>query len=490
VGCDLGHETFIKPQALIIACALGALTTIAERANLDVSFHPGLEQLMGMSQRIAAMVAIVTLPGAMASCSGLTPGNQGPAGQAPAASGPAVTLRIDVYGSPGYRQAGLFAGYERLHPGVRIAEDSTAQEAGYWQALQRHLATGHGLGDLVAIPMAEMSDVLHRYRHSVVPLTTLGGVAGGVNTFEDQWLPWVWQPASRSGQAYAIGAETGPLGLCYRPRLLQEAGLPSSPAQLARDWSTWPGYLAFGRKFRQRIPKGPAFMDSVTSVYNAMVSQAGTQYYGPAAQLALPGNRAVKHAWDSAVTAARAGLSARLTPLSRAWDAGVTRLSFATTVCPAWLLSSIARLSGADGTGTWAVTGVPGGTGNWGGFYLAIPRASTHQQAAYQLAAYLTGQQAGPALAQAGAFPASSPAINAVTALTSSYFSGSPVGRIFSLADDRMPAAPTGPASAAIGAALDGALSQTEAGRLPPSHAWVVAIRRAIAASRAQPAPG
>jgi cellobiose transport system substrate-binding protein len=443
---------------------------------------------MGISQRIAAIVAVAALSGAAASCSGLTPGG-GPAGPGAAGHQPSVTLRIAVYGSPGYLQAGLFAGYERLHPGTRVIEDTTAAEPAYWQALRRRLATGHGPGDLIAIPMADMSDVLRQYRHSLVPLTTLGGVSGGVNTLEDQWPSWVWQPTYRSGQAYAIGAETGPLGLCYRPRLLAEAGLPSSPAQLARDWSTWPRYLAFGRKFRQRIPRGPAFLDSVTSVYNAMISQAGTQYYGAAARLALPGNPAVKHAWNSAVTAARDGLSARLTPLTSAWDAGVTRLSFATAVCPAWLLSSIQRLSGSHGTGTWAVASVPGGTGNWGGFYLAIPRTSAHQQDAYQLAVYLTGQQAGPALAQAGAFPASSPAINAVTTLTSSYFSGSPVGRIFGLAADRVPDAPSGPAAAAIGAALDGALARAEHG-LSPARAWAAAMRRAAAAARAPGSTG
>ena len=447
---------------------------------------------MGISQRVAATAIAAVLSGAVASCSatGLTPGDQGPAAPAPAGHGPAVTLRVAVYGAPGYRQAGLFAAYERLHPGVRIVEDTTAQEPGYWQGLQRHLATGRGLGDLVAIPMTQMSNVLGRYSARLVPLTTLGGVAGGVNTFQDQWPAWEWQPAYYSGQAYAVGAETGPLGLCYRPRLLREAGLPSSPAQLARAWSTWPGYLAFGRQFRQRIPKGPAFLDSVTSVYNAMVSQAGKQYYGAAARLALPRNPAIKHAWTTAVTAARDGLSAGLTPLTRAWDTGVTRLSFATAVCPAWLLGSIARLSGAGGSGSWAVTSVPGGTGNWGGFYLAIPRASTHQQDAYQLALYLTGQQAGPALAQAGAFPASSPAINAVTSVTSTYFSGSPVGRIFSLAADRMPAAPSGPAAATIDAAVDAALSHAETGAQSPSRAWAAAMRQALAASQASTTSG
>ena len=167
---------------------------------------------MGIAQRIAAMATVAVLLGAVASCSaaGLTPGDQGPAAPGPAKHGPAVTLRIAVYGAPGYRQAGLFAAYERLHPGVRIVEDTTAQEPGYWQGLQRHLAAGRGLDDLVAIPMTQMSNVLGRYSARLVPLTTLGGVASGVNTFQDQWPAWEWQPTYHSGQAYAVGAETWP----------------------------------------------------------------------------------------------------------------------------------------------------------------------------------------------------------------------------------------------------------------------------------------
>ena len=429
--------------------------------------------------RIAALAAVAVTAGALASCSGPGPAAApGSAGQQPAARGPAVTLRVALYGSPGYQQAGLFAAYQRLHPGIRIVADVTGPEPAYSRALQRHLATGRGLGDLVAIPMAQMRETVHRYRSSLVPLSTLGGVGGGVNTFEDQWLPWIWQPAYHAGQAYAIGAETGPLALCYRPRLLTEAGLPSSPARLARDWSTWQGYLAFGREFRQRIPRGPAFMDSVTSVYDAMVSQAGPAPAGRAAPSGPAGDPAVQRAWDSAAMAAKDGLGAGLAPQTRAWDTGVARLSFATTVCPPWLLGPIQRLSGRNGAGTWAVTTVPGGTGDWGGFYLAVPRASAHQQDAYQLAAYLSGQQAGPALAQRGAFPASSPAINASTAITSTYFSGSATGRIFALAATRMPATSTpDPAATALAPLVGAALAQVQAGTLTPARAWSRLLR-------------
>jgi cellobiose transport system substrate-binding protein len=186
---------------------------------------------MHISRPIAALAAIAAVAGTLAGCSapgaGAAPGsaNQG-------AGGPAVTLRVALYGSPGYRQAGLFTTYERLHPGIRIVADVTGTEQGYWQALRQHLATGRGLDDLVAIPLARISNAVHKYRSSLVPLSTLGGVGGGVNTFEYQWPRWLWKPAYHAGQAYAIGAETGPLALCYRPQLMAEAGLPSSPARM------------------------------------------------------------------------------------------------------------------------------------------------------------------------------------------------------------------------------------------------------------------
>lgn len=438
---------------------------------MRTSIHAGRGPARLLTVIAAAVAAVV-----MAGCSN---------GGAPApARGPALTLRIAVYGATGYQQSGLLSGYEQLHPGTRIVVDDSAGEAGYWQGLRHKLASGGRLDDLVAIPFGDMTSALAHYARRLVPLSTLGGVTAGVNTFTDSELPWIWQPASRAGQDYAIGAETGPLALCYRPSLLREAGLPSSPAQLAHDWSTWRGYLASGRLFARRIQHGPAFMDSVTSLYNAMISQANEQYYTAGSRLALTHNPAVKRAWRAAAGAASAGLSAGLTPLTSGWNTGVTRISFATAVCPSWMLTSIERLSGARGQGTWAVTTIPGGTGDWGGFYLAVPRSSLHQQAAYQLAMYLASQQAGTSLAHAGAFPASSPAINATMSVVSPYFGDAPVGRIFGLADDRVPAAPAGPATATIAADLDTALASVETGT-PAAKAWTHATHQAEAAFQA-----
>jgi len=155
---------------------------------------------MYISRPIAALAAVAAVAVTLAGCSG--PGGAALPGSAnQGARGPAVTLHVALYGSPEYQQAGLFATYERLHPGIRIVADVTGPQEGYWQALRQHLATGRGLADLVAIPLASIGEAVHKYRSSLAPLSTLGGVGGGVNTFEDQWLPWLWRPAYHAGQA-------------------------------------------------------------------------------------------------------------------------------------------------------------------------------------------------------------------------------------------------------------------------------------------------
>jgi len=407
----------------------------------------------------------------------------------PAYHGPVVTIRVAMYGQPGYQRGGVYTAFERLHPGIHVVEDTTAAEGAYWQSTRRQLASGQEPGDLIAIPIGEMAGTVARDARQLVPLNSLGGATGSVSQFEDQWLPWIWKPASNAGRDYAVGAETGPLAMCYRPMLLRQAGLASAPAALARAWSTWSGYLAYGRTFKQRIPHGPAFMDSVTSVYKAMISQAPQQYYSAGGKLVAAHSPAVKNAWNTAVQATRDQLAGRFPALTPAWDTAVTRVSFATGVCAPWMLNTIEKLSGTGGSGTWAVAGVPGGTGNWDGFYLAIPRSSTHQQAAYQLAMYLTGQQAGVPLARAGGFPASSPAINAVAGVTSPYFTGSPIGKIFGIAADRMPQAPGGPAVDAVAADFAAGIARVEGG-VSPATAWAHAQHRAAAAARASHTSG
>ena len=69
--------------------------------------------------------------------------------------------------------------------------------------------------------------------------------------------------------------------------------------------------------------------------------------------------------------------------------------------------------------------------------------------------------------------------------MTSGYFSGARVGKIFGQAADRTPGAPLGPASDAITAIVDGQLAQVESGERGAGAAWRAALRQARAAAAA-----
>ena len=84
----------------------------------------------------------------------------------------------------------------------------------------------------------------------------------------------------------------------------------------------------------------------------------------------------------------------------------------------------------------WDVADVfPGGGGNWGGSYLAVPKSSPHQEQAQEFAAWITApEQQIQIFEQYGNFPSQVAALEDPALLASSdpYFNEAPVGEIFS----------------------------------------------------------
>ena len=72
------------------------------------------------------------------------------------------------------------------------------------------------------------------------------------------------------------------------------------------------------------------------------------------------------------------------------WIAGFKQGTFAATFCPSWMLGIVADNSGPANKGKWDVAAVPGGGGNWGGSWLAVPTQSKYPKEAAELAEFLT----------------------------------------------------------------------------------------------------
>ncbi|MER8040275.1 ABC transporter substrate-binding protein [Streptomyces hydrogenans] len=380
-----------------------------------------------------------------------------------------VTVTVDLFGSFGYKEAGLYAEYEKLHPNVTIKQTDTEDEADYWKSLQTRLAGGGGLADVQGIEVGRIASVTQQQADRFEDLRKYG--ADGL---KDQFADAKWAAATgKGGEVLGLGTDVGPEAMCYRTDLFQQAGLPTDRAELAEKWSTWDGYLELGKQYKAKAPAKSAWLDSVGSLFSIMIGQEKERYYDASGALIWETNPALKSAWETSVKATQADLSAKLDQWSPQWNQAFAAGSFATIPCPAWMLGYIKGQAGETGKGKWDIAKLPGGAGNWGGSYLAVPRAAKNKKEAYELIKWLTApEQQAKIFAKQGNFPSSTGAIAEVAGTTDPYFSGAPIGQIFGDAAKAAPVQVLGVHDQNINQQITNALSEVERKGLAPEKAW------------------
>ncbi|MFG2301411.1 ABC transporter substrate-binding protein [Actinacidiphila glaucinigra] len=381
-----------------------------------------------------------------------------------------VTITVDLFGTFGYKEAGLYDEYERLHPGVTIEQSSTENEADYWKALQTRLAGGGGLADVQGIEVGRIASVTQQQADRFEDLGALGAA-----DLKDDFSPAKWAAATTAdGRTLGLGTDVGPEAICYRTDLFEQAGLPTDRTELAQKWATWDGYLELGRQYKAKAGAKSAWLDSVGSLYSVIVGQEKERYYDASGKLIYDGNAAVRTAWDLSVKAARDGLSAKLAQWTPAWNQAFSSGSFATIGCPAWMLGYIKGQAGEAGRGTWDIAPLPGGAaGNWGGSYLAVPKGSAHAKEAFALVKWLTAaEQQAKLFKKQGSFPSNIGAIESVRDVTDPYFSDAPIGRIFGAAAEASPVQVLGVHDGDVNQQITNALGEVERKGTDSATAW------------------
>lgn len=358
-----------------------------------------------------------------------------------------VTLTVGLFGTFGFKEAGLYDEYMKQHPNVTIKEDTVEQSGDYWTRLKTRLASGSGLDDVQGIEIGFVSDVVQNHANQFVDFAALPEG----NTLKSSFYDWKWKQASTSdNKTVGLGTDTGPEAICYRPDLLKAAGLPSDGATLATKWKTWDDYINFGKQYEASATKqsGSKFVDSSASIFSTAVYQ-GTEAYDNAKGEPDPANSdGVKSAWNFASQASQAKITAGLAQFSPSWNKAFSSGAFATLACPTWMMGYIQGQAGKTGAGKWSVAPVlPGGATNWGGSWLGVPKASKHQQAAEQLVEWLTNKQQEVKMwTDGGHWPSNKDAADdpAVKGANSAYFGNAPVGQIFGQIADTMKIPPIG----------------------------------------------
>ena len=388
-----------------------------------------------------------------------------------------VTLNVGLFGTFGFKEAGLYDQYMKLHPNVKIVEHSVEQSADYYKALQTHLAASSGLDDIQGLEIGFVADVVKNHANQFVDFGKVDGADDISKTFYD-WK--VAQATSADGRVVGLGTDAGPEAICYRKDLFAQAGLPSDRAEVGKLFTDWNSFIDTGKKYEASSTKqaNSHFLDSSASIFSAAVYQGGTAYDDAKGNPIPEKSDGVKSAWGYASTAAQSGITAGLQQFSDAWNSAFANGAFATLACPAWMTGYITSQAGDAGKGQWDIATLPGeaqAASNWGGSWLGVPTASKHQKAAIELVKWLTApEQQITMFTDQGHFPSSSVAAAdpKVASATSDYFSGAPIGQIYGETAEKIKRTPIGPYDTQIQQAFTTALTNVETGKADPDAAW------------------
>ncbi|MGD9959212.1 extracellular solute-binding protein [Nocardioides sp.] len=393
-----------------------------------------------------------------------------------------MTLRVSVFGNFGYED--LYKQFEKDNPGVTIVEAAEGDLGQYNTQLTQKIAAGSGAGDVVAIEEGQIVNFLQS------PDKFVNMQDHGSNEKSDQWLDWKYAQATTAdgSDTIGLGTDVGGLAMCYRKDLFEKAGLPSDREAVSALWPTWEDYIAIGQKFEDGIGDDKVhFVDSATNTYNSILMQSSDHtYFDTDGTLVIDSNPAVREAWDTSVQMVDDGITSRLKSFSNEWNAGFKNGSFATIACPAWMTGYIKEQAGEANAGKWDIASVPGGGGNWGGSFLAVPTASKHQDMAIKLAFFLSSAEGQMSAFNAVGNLPSNPTLYDTPELkgaVNDYFSGAPVGQIFVAGATNLTPVYLGAKNQPVRDAVENALRSVENGQKSSEDGWSTAVKDAEAAA-------
>ncbi|MFB4314704.1 ABC transporter substrate-binding protein [Actinomadura sp. 21ATH] len=427
------------------------------------------------ARTVAALLAGVLAATGLAACGG----DDGESGSGP------IELTVDIFGEFGYDQ--LYKQYEASHPNIKIKQRKVSSLDDYKPRIQQWMSTNSGAGDVVALE----EGILPVYMQQPGKFVNLFDHGG--RELQGNFLPWKWQMGLTPDgkQLIGLGSDIGPLGMCYRKDLFKKAGLPTERDEVSKLWPTWDAFLKTGQDFMGKVPD-TKWLDGPTAIFRATVLQnagagPGYSFFDKNNNLVFDTNPAVKQAFDTSLKFSQNKMTSDMAIFTPPWQTALKRDTFAAVPCPSWMLGGIEEFSGDYGKGKWEVAAVPGGSGYWGGSWLAVPKQSKHQKEAAELAKFLTSPQGQVgAYKDKNTFPSSPQAAKdpAVGDSKSEYFSNAPVGKIFGDMAAQVKPVHLGPKNEDVRLAVENVLIAVGQGKVKPEEAWTKAVEEAKKAAR------
>ncbi|MEU8322158.1 extracellular solute-binding protein [Nonomuraea sp. NPDC048881] len=437
---------------------------------------------------LAAASALAAAALTVASCgSGDTPA----AGNSPASSAAAaepVTIRVQTFGGGsnfGYKNA--IEKWNAEHKDIQIKEEHLTDqfEQQYWPQMIQWLQSGNGAGDVVGIDEGGMG-LAKAHPEWWADLKEYG-----LEGRKADYPAWKWENGvTADGKIFGLGTDIGGMSLCYRTDLFKKAGLPTDREKVAALWPTWDDFMKVGQQFQAKV-KDTKFTDGTNTLYNVVLYQEAAKngnvaYFDKDNNLIVDKNPAVKAGFDFASKLSQSGLTAKLRNFTDEWAAGTQKGAFATVGCPSWMLGVVSGNAGDGMKGKWDVASVPGGGGNWGGSWVAVPKQSKHPKEAAQVADYLTSAQTEASIfTDFGNMPSNSKAQAdaAVQGAKNEFFSDAPIGEIFAKSAESLQPVFLGVKHAQVKNAVESVIQGMDDGSVAYDKAWQQLVDDAVKAA-------
>ena len=332
------------------------------------------------------------------------------------------------------------------------------------------LNSRHFVPDITGIKGEDMPSMLP-HADRFIDLNTLGA-----KKYASEYLSWKWNSGmTTDGKLIGFPIDIGPTAMFYREDIFAKVGLPTDPAKVSAAVKTWDDYFAVGTEIHRAMPK-TFLVNNIGSVFSLATAQITSSFVDK--NNGFTGDSdAIRAAWEIAVKPVKLGIDAKINDNS--WNSAIGNGTLATETGAAWHAQDIEGAAPQD-KGLWRVAANPGGPGNIGGSFLAIPKECADPQLAFQIMTWiLSPANAARGFTDEALFP-SSPATYTMPALTSGdpYFGGQKTIDIFAASAKGNPFQYQAPASAAVSAPYYDQLTDVENGKNPDT-AWASAVSQA-----------
>ncbi|TLS45411.1 carbohydrate ABC transporter substrate-binding protein [Streptomyces montanus] len=299
----------------------------------------------------------------------------------------------------------------------------------------------------------------------------------GADKIASQYLEWkLKQGQTQDGKQIGFPIDIGPTAMFYREDMFAKAGLPTDPAKVAEEISTWEDYFAIGAEIQKAYPKS-FLINNMTAVFDMAMGQQGKRMVDEDNKF-IGDQDHIRKAWDLAARVYELGVDAKINDESL--KAAVADGTVATQLGAAWMALDIKDMAPKT-SGKWRVAPLPGGPSNQGGSFLALPKECRNPEAAFKVIKWLLSpENEARGFTDAALFPAC-PAAYKLPALTGGdpFFGGQKTIEVFGPAAEKVPAFYEAPTNAAVAVPYYNELTNIESKGKKPDDAWKDAVSQA-----------